>query len=580
MKKLRWPLLVVLLALVAIGILLYSQYSQRQQIASNDSPGAISQVKPAQGGIYTEGLIGSFNRLNPVLDNRNQADRDIDRLIFSGLIRYDDRGLPQGDLAESWGISQDGKVYNFSIRQNAVWQDGQPVTADDVLFTVDLMRDENSTAPDDVKALWKEVEVAALDPKMIQFRLPEPYAPFLDYLSFGVLPKHLLDGKTFQDLVDDPFNLKPVGSGPYRLDRFAVTDGQVTGVVLAAFHDYYAQKPFIEQFVFRYFPDAQSAYEAYKKGEVMGISQVTPDLLPQVSKEPKLSIQTGQLPELSMIFLNLDNPDVSFFQEADIRRALLLGLNRQWMIDHLLDGQAIVANGPVFPNSWAYYDDTPHLDYDPDQAVALLKDKGYTIPAEGGSVRADKDGKKLSFELVYPEGDRYQALADEIQKDWAKIGVEVTLTALPYDQLISDDLDTRTYQAALVDLNLARTPDPDPYPFWHQTQTASGQNYSKWNDFQASEYLEQARTKADIGERTKQYKNFQVRFADQLPALPLFYPVYTYAIDSQVQGVRMGSLLDPSDRFATVTSWYLLSRTATGEELKTQAAPVTATPSP
>jgi peptide/nickel transport system substrate-binding protein len=345
MKKLRWPLLVVLLALVAIGVPLYSQYNQRQQISSNETPNVSSQVKPAQGGIYTEGLIGSFNRLNPVLDLRNSADRDIDRLIFSGLIRYDDRGLPQGDLAESWGISQDGKVYNFSIRPNAVWHDGEQVTADDIVFTVDLMRDENSTAPDDVKALWKEVEVIALDPKMIQFRLPEPYAPFLDYLSFGVLPKHILDGKTFQDLIDDPFNLKPVGSGPYRLERFAVTDGQITGVVLASFHDYYGQKPFIEQFVIRYFPDAQSAFDAYKNGEVMGISQVPSDLLPQVLKDSNLSIQTGRLPELSMVYLNLDNPDVAFFQEPDVRRALLLGLNRQWMIDHLLAGQAIIADG-------------------------------------------------------------------------------------------------------------------------------------------------------------------------------------------------------------------------------------------
>ena len=110
-----------------------------------------------------------------------------------------------------------------------------------------------------------------------------------------------------------------------------------------------------------------------------------------------------------------------------------------------------------------------------------------------------------------------------------------------------------------MDLSFSRTPDPDPYPFWHQTQAANGQNYAMWNDRQASEYLEQARIIVDPAERARLYRNFQVRFASELPSLPLYYPMYTYAVSNQVQGVRMGPLFDTSDRFATVTSWYLFS---------------------
>ena len=109
----------------------------------------------------------------------------------------------------------------------------------------------------------------------------------------------------------------------------------------------------------------------------------------------------------------------------------------------------------------------------------------------------------------------------------------------------------------MVDLNLARTPDPDPYPFWDQAQATGGQNYSQWDNRVASEYLEQARITIDMAERTNFYRNFQVIFDDAMPALPLFYPVYTYAVDKQVQGVRMGPLIDRSDRMATIQDWFL-----------------------
>jgi len=205
------------------------------------------------------------------------------------------------------------------------------------------------------------------------------------------------------------------------------------------------------------------------------------------------------------------------------------------------------------------------VNYDPEAAINLLKEAGYTIPAEGGSVRA-KENQKLSFELLLPDDPEHQAIAQSLEQDWARQGVQVRLTPVPYDQLVNDYLDPRNYQAALIDLNLSRSPDPDPYPFWHQAEVTGGQNYAKWNDRQASEYLEQARITVDVAERTRLYRNFQVRFTNEMPALLLFYPVFTYAVDNQVQGVTMGPLYDTSDRFATITSWFLLAKRSTGVE--------------
>ena len=565
MKKLRWQLLIVVVALGAISLLLLGQQPVLQP---NEAP------KPATGGIYTEALIGSYGRLNPLLDFYNSADRDVSRLIFSGLIKFDSYGLPQGDLAESWGINEDGTTYNFALRSNAVWQDGKPVTSDDVLFTVGLMQSEDVPLPQDLRDFWKQIKVNRQDDKTVQFVLPEPFAPFLDYLNFGILPKHLLGNLAPKDLVDAPFNLKPVGTGPYQFDRLITSDGQITGVVLSAFKDYYNDRPFIDQVVFQYYPDAQSALAAYDEGNVLGISHVTTDVLPKVLQEPNLKLYTGRLPHLTLIYLNLDNPALPFFQDASVRRALLMGLNRQWMVDHLLKSQAIVADGPIFPDTWAYYDGIEHLDYDPQAALSLLKQNDYTIPASGGSVRVNKDNVPLSFEMVYPDDPTYKALVDEIQSNWAKLGVEVKPKPVSYEELLSNYLEPRTYQAALVDLNLAHSPDPDPYPFWDQAQVTGGQNYAKWDDRQASEYLERARTTVDLAERTKAYRNFQVRFTSEMPALPLFYPVYSYAVDAQVQGVRIGSFFDPSDRFNTINSWYLLAGRAT----VTPGAELTPTP--
>jgi len=555
MKRLRWQLLIVVLALVAIAVLLFSQKPVVE---------TVSEVpEPVAGGAYTEALIGEFSRFNPVLDFYNSVDRDVDRLLFSSLIRFDATGLAQSDLAESWGVSRDGTVYNVSINPNARWHDGEPVTAADVVFTVDLLRSPELPIPDDLLRLWEDVEVEALDDHLLQFRLPEPFAPFLDYLTFGILPAHLLEGLTPDELIDAPFNLAPVGSGPFRFETMIVEEGQIAGVSLAAFDDYYNGRPFIDEINFRYFADSAAALEAYRAEEIQGISQLTPEAFEGTSLDESLNLYTGRLPKLSIIFLNLDNPNVPFFQDTNIRRALLMGLNRQRMIDRVLDGQAAIADGPILPNTWAYYEGIQRVPYDPEQAVKIIKEAGYTFPAEGGTTRVNEDGESLSFTLVHPDTPEHTALAELIQENWQELGVEVKLSAVPYDDLIDGYLDTRVYQAALVDISLARTPDPDPYPFWHQTQAASGQNYSMWNDRQASEYLEQARIIVDPAERARLYRNFQVRFSNELPSLPLYNPMYTYAVDQQVQGVRMGPLFDTSDRFATITSWYLFSEVGT-----------------
>ncbi len=552
----------MLIGLAIVMMLLLTQQSP--------SGGGVILSQPEPGGIFTEGLVGSLGRLNPLLDWNNPADRDVNRLLFSGLIRFDERGLPHADLAESWGVTPEGTIYNFSLRPDAVWHDGTPVTSDDVIFTIEMMKSAGSLYPQDIKDLWGRVEVTKLDDKNLKFTLPEPYVPFIDYLAFGVVPKHLLEAVPPDQMASAEFNIQPIGTGPYRFDHLIIEEGRIAGVVLTVFKDYYDHPGFIEQVVFRYYPSSAAALDAYKQGDVTSISRITSDVLSAALEEPTLSIYTSRIPQMGFVLFNLNNPEVPFLQDAKLRRALMLGLNRPYLINAFMQGQAIILDTPILPGSWAYFDGAEHFEYDPEAAISLLKAEGYVIPAGGGDVRV-KDDIPLAFTMLHPDDILHTQIAQAIQTQWAAIGVRVELQPMPYDQLVLNALASRAYQAALIDLNLSRTPDPDPYPFWHQAEATGGQNYSQWDHRAASEYLEQARVTADYALRTKLYRNFQVVFSKELPALPLYVPVYTYGVNAQVQGVQIGPLYDPSDRFATFTNWYLLTRRALEQSTPTAA---------
>ncbi|MDH5507117.1 MAG: peptide ABC transporter substrate-binding protein, partial [Anaerolineae bacterium] len=436
---------------------------------------------------------------------------------------------------------------------------GAPLTSEDIIFTIDLLRNPDLPVPADLREFWISIEVQAFDERTLQFRLTEPFAPFLDYLTFGVLPKHILGELSAPELINAEFNLSPVGSGPYEFEQLLIEDENVSGIVLKAFEGYFQKRALIDQVIFRYYDSSTAALDAYRQDQVNGIGQVTPDILMDVLAEPALNIYSGRLPQLTMVVMNLNSPDLPFFQDVEVRRALLTGLNRQKMVRRILSGQAVLADSPLFPGTWAYYDGLERVEYSPNAALDQLRAAGYRIPAEGGNIRA-KDSVLLAFDLVHPNTETHTAIARSIQQDWARLNVKVNLVAVEYTSLVSDYLEPRNFQAALIDINLAGYSDPDPYPFWHQAQATGGQNYAGWNDRRASEYLEQARVTIDHDQRIRLYRNFQVHFSREMPAILLYYPIYNYAISDQVGGVRMGPLFDPSDRFFNLVTWFLHAR--------------------
>ena len=550
MKKFRWQLLIILITGLIVGVLLIIQ----QMDGEDETP---LTPLPISGGIYTEGLIGNFMRLNPFLDIYNPPDHDVGRLLFNGLIKFDSRGIPQANLAESWGVSQDGTVYNFSLREDVYWHDGEVFDSSDVLFTIDILQTQHALIPEDLRSFWSQVEIVVLSDRQIQFRLPEPFAPFLDYLAFGILPEHILGGLSLDEIVDHPFNLAPVGTGPFRFQRLLVENDQIVGVVLEAFDAYFLSRPFLDEFIFRYYPTSQDALAAYRRGEVEGIGDVHDSILQDVLMEPGLSVFTAREPLLTIVYLNLDNPQVGFLQDPQFRRSLMASINRSVMIARVFQGQAIPANGPILPGTWAYYDDLEKIDFDPTQAQRLFEATGAIFNEEEERFESDS-GLAIALTLIHPNTDKHIQMAEIIQSGWEALGIDVTLEAKPYDQVLQD-LESRSYETALVDINLTRSPDPDPYPFWGQAQVQSGQNYADWDNRSASEFLEQARMTVDFGERERLYRNFQVLFMRELPSLPLLYSTYTYAVSVDINGVTLGPIFEPGDRFNNVHTWFILT---------------------
>lgn len=569
-RHIRWQVFLITLGVLVLGGLM-------AYLA-----GAFSvQREPAPGGTYVEGLIGTPQFINPLLCQYNDVDRDLCALIFTGLVRYDENGQPQPDLAERWDISPDGLVYTFHLRPNARWHDDQPVTAADVVFTLGLLQDPLYPGSPDLAALWRTVQVVEVNSLTVQMTLQEPLTPFLQYCTIGLLPKHALPDVTAADLADIPFNRKPIGSGPFRVETVGSSEaGQPQHVLLSAYNGYYGRQPFIGKIDFKLYPDFPTMVSAYRAGEIQGLSQIPGTQLTAVRDLVALNLYTARQSGYTMIFMNQGDDTLPFFQDQQVRRALMLSLDRRRLIEEVLHGQGVIADSPIIPGTWAYATDLPQIVPNPAEARQLLTEAGWRFPSaerpatdDSGTVVGAtptpsaavreppvrvKNGVPISFTL-YTTGDAaHVALANAIARQWLEIGVRASVVPVQAG-LVSNYLAPRTYQAALVDVQLPA--DPDPYPFWHETQaTAPGQNYSQYKDRDVSEVLEQARRTADFNTRRDLYHRFQEMFIERVPGILLYYPLYTYGVSEKVADVQIGPIAYPADRFRTLPDWYVITR--------------------
>jgi peptide/nickel transport system substrate-binding protein len=541
-KYLRWQAVIAVLGIILLAALLrYAAYN------------FTTVTVPDRGGTFVEGVAGDPQYLNPLFSQYNQADALLVQLLFNGLTRFDEQGNVVPDLAEAFTVSADGLTYDFRLKPGLQWHDGAPVTAADVLYTVGTMQAEEFPGPSWLKDLWHAVKVSAPEGPnglALRFTLEQPLPSFLDYTTIGLLPAHLWQSVPVGQMMSSQLNTRPVGTGPFQLKQMMATRAD-----LAPNPRYHGKTPYLTGLTIRFYPDHQSLLPAYDRGEIDGISWIWPRDIEEVTKRKDLQLFSAPLSGYSLIYLNQQNPNLPFFKEVPVRQALLSALDRQALVNDVLHGQGLVAHTPVLPGTWAYDPEVMQYGYDPERARQLLDEAGW-VDSDGDGVR-DRDGVKLAFILL---GDD-QEMLDAVSGMWAQVGVQATPQAVTLTGLTSDFLVPRTFDAALVHRELAG--DPDPYPLWHSTQIKDGQNYAGWDQRAADEAIEKARAISDRAGRKEYLAEFQRIFAEEVPALLLYHPVYTYGVRDKVHNVQMAPLNSPADRFRTVADWYIVTKRIT-----------------
>jgi peptide/nickel transport system substrate-binding protein len=504
-----------------------------------------ARVEPDKGGTFVEAIAGRPQYVNPLLAQFNDADRDLVALVFAGLTKVGAGGRVEPDLAESWDISADGKTYTFKLRADRKFHDGQPVLADDVLFTIGLLQDPAFPGLPDVAAQWQDIAVKKQGDRTVVFTLPQPYGPFLEQATLGILSARQFAGVTAANLVAVPFQGLPVGAGPFKVSQLNVQQA-----VLQPDPNYPGPKSYLDSLVVKFYPTSRATLLAVQAGEASGARAVPAEEIPRLKQDRNLALLSVPLEgRAAVLFLNNRRAP---FDTAAVRQAVALAIDRQVLIDQALSGQGKPAYGPISPLSWGYVA-VGQGNQDLRKAETLLAEAGW-VDTNGDGLR-ERDEEPLAVALASSDDPERRAAAAYLAAQLSRLGFRVELQPQSWEQLRDEHLATHDFDAALADVWLPNY-DPDVLALWHSSQATSGLNLSGWSSGKGDGLLEQGRDSWQQSTRTEAYAAFQKTFGEDMPAVFLYYPTYTYALRTAVQGVSLQPLLDPSERFRGFAAWY------------------------
>jgi peptide/nickel transport system substrate-binding protein len=448
----------------------------------------------------------------------------------------------------------------MQLRDDVLWQDGIPFTAVDVTYTMSLLQSADFPGDPELAAFWRTVETQQLGDFLIRFRLTQPLGRFLDALRIGILPEHALRGTTANQLTDHPFNLSPIGTGPYQLEALRSQDGQrVTSVDLRV-APVFRQRPegqtgyAVDRVRFQLYDTFNDALNAFNAGDADGLAAPTRRERPSLLSVSNANVETALAPTLGVIIFNWVEHD--YFREQRVRQALMTGLERTPILERALPNLVVKADSPLLPGSWAYTPDLPWPQPSTEAARALLANFEPQSSADTPEATEEANGALLHFTILIPEDAALISVAREIAAQWSQLNMDVQIESASQDEY-QRRLDDGEFDAALVELALGDSADPDIYTFWDEGQYPDGNNYGGVNDRRISEALERARRNPDGTNRVIYYRSFQQNFIERAIAIPLYYPLFTYATSSRVSGVQLGFIGTPQDRFYTLKDWAI-----------------------
>ncbi len=523
---------------------------------------------PRAGGTYTEGLVGTPRYINPLFASSNDVDSDLAALIYSGLLKFTEAGLVK-DLASDYQISSDQKVYTFQLRQDVKWHDGESFNADDILFTFSRINDQKTKTP--LYFSFRGSSIEKVDDYTVRFVLSEPFAPFLESLTIGILPEHIWSNIQPENMTLAEYNLKPVGTNAYKFKSLIKNkNGNIKSFNLIRNDSYYDTKGYIDELTFKFNQTFDQAVEALNNKNVEGISYLPKEIRGRIINNRNLNFHLLQLPQYTAAFFNYRNNPV--LKDVAIRKLLTHGVNKDKIINQILNAEAKSIDSPVLEGTLGYTDDFVKFPFNPEYAKTELEKAGWALSDYKVAQKTDQDAaivaeeeypyqvrkKKdnyLEFNLTTVNQPENVAIAKELQKDWQLIGAKINLKIVETSK-IADTIKNRDYEILLYGQILGF--DPDPYPFWHSNQeTHPGLNLTSLNNPAIDKLLEEARKTTDETKRAIQYNQFQKLLAESVPAIFLFSPTYTYPQNKKIKGFDSERLIIPANRFNQITSWYI-----------------------
>lgn len=509
-----------------------------------------------EGGLFVEGVMGPINTLNPLFVSTS-AEASAARLIFSSLYNYDTTGAVHQDLATSMKIDDEHKVYTIGIRDNATWHDGKRLTANDIVYTINLIKNPAVRSP--LRINWLDVSVRMLDDKTVQFTLPAPYAAFPHALTFPVVPQHILKDVAPGAIRESAFSRSPVGSGPFTFKRLQEADAVDHARVahLLANTSYYAGVPKLSRFELHAYNDESALLRAINIGEVNGAADVAPGAIAEVKKNKQYNVTTASLDSGVYLLLNTTNP---ILRDSKVRKALQIATDTS-AVRRAVGGDVMSLDGPLLMNQLDGDDvaHAPAVDYV--RAAALLDEAGWK---KTGDTRT-KDDQKLELTVTTTADKAYGSVLPVVKQQWQKIGVKLNSTTVDTTKaassFVQNTLQGRNFDVLLYELVIGS--DPDVYAYWHSSQTGTtGYNFSNYSNRLVDASLSSARTRLEPELRNAKYKQFVKQWIEDAPAIALYQPTLDYVTIDGVDAIKAGSALPTSsDRYANVQYWTVAPKT-------------------
>lgn len=511
---------------------------------------AHSSYSPVAGGTYAEGVIGRLDTLNPLYAS-TQSERSASQLIFSSLLRYDDRNNLSSDLAETWKTSDDEKTYTVRLRNDAYWHDGRKVTAADVAFTLGLIKNPQTRSY--LYRTWQDVSVQAVGTYELEFKLPSAYAPFPHALTFGVLPKHILEKFSPVRLREHPFNRDPLGSGPFRFRSIQIINPDADRVVLQADRNetYYRGAVKLERFQLHTYKNHDDLRQGFLTREINAANEIpTSDARTISEQAPDTIVSNAPLYNGVYAFFRTDNPTVN---DKAVRKALVKATDRAQLRKGLA-GYTSALEGPLLPEQINGIQALKQAAYNPTAAAAELEAAGWVLK---GPIR-EKDGQKLQLSIVAPRSGDFPDMLGELAKQWRKVGVDVKTQVVQTNTFEQNILTTRAYDVLLYELALGA--DPDVFAYWHSTQASvRGFNLSNYRSDIADDALLSARSRSESALRAAKYEGFYKQWLEDAPAVALYRPHLRYAATDNTRSLVSGNpVIDTVSRYNTIYRWTVL----------------------